>query len=907
MEDFLEWLKEEVLPGVWSKGVALSRNSKSVEKISPPAEKNELKFKIQTTERLLAFQVTLWPKEQDAHCNCDSKIEPCHHVVAVALALEAGTVTEPGEAAATAGSGLRYTWVVENQKINLKRELLANGVAKPLEGSLVGLIGGIQSGRIKAPLPSTTLTDIKLDEIFAKENPRWAEVFRALSDLPPLEVKGLPGKSHLSVDPKTNRPTLTIEDGPEPGSIKLTQQDLGESDRRFQNGISLRGDTLHLISDTASNERINEVIQKDKLETFLRERLPKLEGDFEIEVKSERLPKLEWKEPFLHFNAEKLSDDQIAVTASIRYPDPSPGFLVGRDLEEEQELIRALRDRYSLSLGTPKTMSVAASLAFRNKLSDQATSFDTKSTLQNIEIFLTRFFAENGNLTLETAIQNQDAILKLLALKEKNPSLKKSLPFLLQSLRAPEVDGTIGMKTSAETDGSNRKSSGSYDKSQFSYSSQVQPALWNKLRDYQKRGVDWLLHAKTVLGGAILSDDMGLGKTIQTLATLNSPALVVAPTSLLKNWQNEAALFRSDLKVQIFHGPNRKWDESADLTITSYALLRQEADRFLNEEWDTVVLDEAHIIRNPDTQAAVASFKLNSKFKLALTGTPIQNRRRDLLSLFQFVTPGIFQDESDLQTEVTQAFLLRRTKAQVLTELPPKTYLNQGVTLSQEERNLYDAVWATAKKEIVERLAGENANPFTLFEVLLRARQVCDHSALATTEKSQPSTLNSNSSTAMSSSKTEVLLELLNELTEAGHSILVYSQWTKFLDIIETRIKTQFRYLRLDGSTQNRGDVVDQFQNDERPSVFLLSLHAGGVGLNLTRATHVIFCDPWWNPFVELQAEDRAYRMGQEKPVTIHRLITENTIEEQMTHLQAEKMKLGEAVFTAQDLASLIK
>jgi SNF2 family DNA or RNA helicase len=306
----------------------------------------------------------------------------------------------------------------------------------------------------------------------------------------------------------------------------------------------------------------------------------------------------------------------------------------------------------------------------------------------------------------------------------------------------------------------------------------------------------------------------------------------------------------------------------------------------LNRTWGSVVLDEAHLIRNADTLVSSLCLQLRAHFKIALTGTPIQNKARDLFTLFEFVTPGQFQSELELKKEWIAPYLLRRTKSEVLTELPPKSYLEHSVELDSEEREFYQAVWSAAKKEILELLDSSQMNPLTLFEVLLRSRQICNHPGLIDPNRWQ-----------QESSKLNLLMELIEELTDAGHSVLVYSQWTRFLDRIQDELKRDEKeFLRLDGKTTNRGEILGKFQ-EELPEgasgkVFLLSLHAGGVGLNLTRADHVIFCDPWWNPYVELQAEDRAYRMGQERPVTIHRFLCENTIEEKIRELQNQKRKL---------------
>ena len=868
MNEFLEFLKEECLPGVWSKGIALSRNSKSIELVSSPEEKNELKFKIQTTERMLAYQVTLWPKDNDSHCNCGSKIEPCHHVVAIALAIQNGILDLNAVAPKNEGARLEYHWIYEapqnskKPKISLKRCLFIKGEPQELTTSLMSLIGGIQSGRISSPLPSTTPADLKIDALYDSKAANSGDLLRAVADLPALRIEGHPTLKTVKVDPRRKMPTLTLTNHGE-HSI-LIEPELFETGTELEAGLFLKGDVLSERPPTPHFQ--TKVVHPSQFESLVNDELPKLQNYFELIIETTRLPKKVNVDPELKLVIHALDSDQVSVTATLDYPKLKRNEILERNLKLEQELIKEAREKWGLALEQPMKLPVEAALKLRDRgLPAQA--------LVELDFFLGNFFQKQSGISLETALKEKDTLLKLLSLREKKTKPDPRVSELLRQLSSGEK--------SAPT----------------SNPSSVDPNLWSKLRDYQKIGVEWLAEKSTTLQGAILADDMGLGKTVQTLAGLQSKALVIMPTSLLLNWKNEAARFRPDLKVQIYHGSTRTWDDQADVTLTTYALLRLEPARFIHENWNTVILDEAHLIRNPDTQAAIATTKLNAQFRIALTGTPIQNKKRDLFSLFQFVAPDFFETEADLDIKIAAPFFLRRTKSEVLTELPPKTYLEHWVELDDSERSLYDSMFAAAKKEILARLdESETLSPFTLFEVLLRSRQVCDHPGLV-----DPARLQNDSS------KLTEILDLTRELMEAGHSVLLYSQWTQFLNRLETEFKGKVPYLRLDGSTQNRGAVVEQFQQSAHPTVFLLSLHAGGVGLNLMKASHVIFCDPWWNPFVELQAEDRAYRMGQEKPVTIHRILVKNSIEEQIRALQEAKLKLGSEVFEAPDLKQFLK
>jgi hypothetical protein len=867
MNEFLDWLKEECLPGIWSRGVALSRNSKSIERITTSKDLNELKFKIQTTERILAFQVTLWLKDQDAHCNCGSKIEPCHHIVGVALGLQNGVVPEESAGPPPEGAHLQYHWIYhpseagKKAKITLKRNLIVKGEPQTLQGSLVALIGGIQSGRIKLPLPSVTPEDLKIDELFATGNPPWREVLRACANLPDLPVEGHPTIQTLKANPKTQTPVARILDSGA-HDIALHFESVN-ADEILEGGLFLSQDQLMI--GNAQPQTAHRTILKSEIPKFVRLELQAIKNDFEMRVETTRLPELIEGLPTLVLHPEALSHELLSLTARIEYPMLPEGQIFNRNLKRENELIKEARQNYNLAIDQPQKLGVRDAILMRDSLSG--------STSIAVDRFISNFLQSQGDIKLEDALKEKELLLKLLEKREKQPAQESRISALLQNL-APGA---------------------ALDPAEFN--EETTPELWNLLRDYQKSGVRWLKEKARSLQGAILADDMGLGKTIQTLAVLESKSLVLLPTSLLQNWKEEAHRFRPDLKVQVFHGTERTWDEEADLTLSTYSILRQEPDRFSKVNWSSVVLDEAHLIRNPETQAAIAVTKLRAHFRIALTGTPIQNKRRDLLSLFQFVSPGLFTHESEMTAKLTSPFFLRRTKSEVLKELPPKTYLDHVLPLNEDERRLYQSIYAAAKTEILKRLTDQKEiTPFTFFEVLLRARQVCNHPGLIDPDRRN-----------LSSSKLSETLELIEELVDAGHSVLVYSQWTQYLNLLENALEGIAPVERLDGTTQNRGAVVTRFQNSDASTVFLLSLQAGGVGLNLTKASHVIFCDPWWNPYAELQAEDRAYRMGQEKPVTIHRMLMEGTIEMDIRALQKEKLKLGDEVFKSAELETLIK
>jgi SNF2 family DNA or RNA helicase len=425
--------------------------------------------------------------------------------------------------------------------------------------------------------------------------------------------------------------------------------------------------------------------------------------------------------------------------------------------------------------------------------------------------------------------------------------------------------------------------------------------LEGELRPYQRQGVDWLQFLRQAGLGALLADDMGLGKTLQALCAVTGRTLVIAPTSVLSNWRDEAERFRPSLRSHIYHGPSRELDPDADLTLTSYAILRIDATVLQAVDWDCVVLDEAQQIKNPESQSAQAAYALSARQRMALTGTPIENRLEELWSQLHFLNRGLLGGRADFRNryarpiaagdrdagarlrERIKPFVLRRLKSEVAKELPPRTDVVLRFDLSEEERSLYDAVRAAGLDEAVRALrTGGSLMP--ALEVLLRLRQAACHSSLVPGGPADAD-----------SSKLELLMTRLEEASDDGHRALVFSQWTKLLDRIEPELeRANIHFERLDGSTRDRGGVVARFQSGSAP-VMLVSLRAGGVGLNLTAADHVFLMDPWWNPAVEDQAADRAHRIGQTRPVMVHRLIAQQTVEERILELHASKRALAQA------------
>jgi superfamily II DNA or RNA helicase len=455
------------------------------------------------------------------------------------------------------------------------------------------------------------------------------------------------------------------------------------------------------------------------------------------------------------------------------------------------------------------------------------------------------------------------------------------------------------------------------------------PGITASLRDYQTRGVDWLAFLRGAGLGGVLADDMGLGKTLQTICALPEPparTLVVCPKSVVYNWQAEIARFRPGLSVATYHGPKRAIDPAAAVTLTTYAVLRLDAEKLAAESWDTIVLDEAQAIKNETSQTARAAFDLRAEFRLALSGTPVENRLEELWSVMHFANPGLlggrtsFQDRyvspiaagdgtaADRLRAKIRPVVLRRLKRDVLPELPPRTDVVLHVELEDAERVVYDAVRAAARKELA-KLVADGAGVLAALEALLRLRQAACHPALVPGQKR-------GEDGWVTSSKVEALLGALEDAAADGHKALVFSQWTSLLDLVEPHLQAAgIRFTRLDGTTRDRGEVVRTFQAEDGPPVLLASLKAGGTGLNLTAADHVFLLDPWWNPAAEDQAADRAHRIGQERPVMVYRLVARDTVEERILALQEKKRSLAEVALgeagqtfgiTREDLLALL-
>ena len=458
------------------------------------------------------------------------------------------------------------------------------------------------------------------------------------------------------------------------------------------------------------------------------------------------------------------------------------------------------------------------------------------------------------------------------------------------------------------------------------------PSLKGDLRPYQLQGLAWLQFLREYGFGGILADDMGLGKTVQTLAhilverdagRLDRPALIVAPTSTLPNWRAEAERFAPSLRTLVLRGADRRerFDEIADhdLIVTSYPLLARDRELLTKVPFHLVVLDEAQNVKNPASAASAAVRALDARHRLCLSGTPVENRLEELWSLFDFLMPGFLGSLSRFKKEFksgddpdaarrlarrVRPFVLRRTKDVVARDLPEKTVVVERVELSGDQRDLYESLRLTMDDRVRELLAakGFDRSRIQILDALLKLRQACCDPRLVRLDAAKE---------VRGSAKLDRLMELLAELLAEGRRVLLFSQFTSMLDLIEEELRSsplpsggegpgvrgRLDWVRLDGSTEDRETPVRRFQAGEVP-LFLISLRAGGTGLNLTAADTVIHYDPWWNPAVEAQATDRAHRIGQKNAVLVIKLVAEGTVEEKILELQDAKSRLAESVLS---------
>jgi superfamily II DNA or RNA helicase len=983
---FIGSIRKRCKPALWSQGVALARaGGVAIESRTD----DEIVARVRAPGRIVPPTAVLYPTGNEWECDCPSRMSPCEHVAAAAIALATparGAVEAIDHAVTPAALGARviYAFSRSSDGLRLSRLLRGpDGTEIPLEGSLAArLADSAQAARLQVDDP-----DVRADRLLdmgggargALTPTKLDGLMHILSGVDRVRIDGMP----VVISDEELRPIAALVDADPRGDreVDLTIAADPRVRAAVAPGVALVEDdgraALHRLAETELTGAwlqelpIRRRFGAAELGELMTVVLPDLARRTVLDVQSRRLPPVARDVvPRIVLDVDRVDAKDgggLTVLPTLVYGAPPCARVDGgklvylrgpvplRDTAAERRAIERLRETLDLLPGCRTSFGPADAPRFVEKLkrwrgdvsgsgagvvkpsatlqprlrvvSDGDPAAGTDGLRFDLTFEVTRADGSTGgassvdagavvrawqeglgilplggggwaSLPIAWLREHGQRVADLLAAREDDGRLARhalpALAGLCADLDQPPPPGldrlaplVAGFERLPDVD--------------------LPADVTATLRGYQREGVRWLAFLGGAGLGGILADDMGLGKTLQAMCVFakGRPTLVVCPTSVIFNWQAELARFRPTLKTCVYHGPGRALDPAADVTVTSYALLRLEAAALRGPAggWGAVVLDEAQAIKNPDSQTARAAYALRAGFRLALTGTPIENRLEELWSLMHFANRGLLGGRGDFAdrfarpiaegrtgaaAELRQRirpFVLRRLKQDVAPELPPRTEAVLRVDLGASERAVYDAVRAATQKDVLAILSeGKGMTMMAALEALLRLRQAACHPALVPGQS------------AATSSKVETLVAALDTAVAEGHRALVFSQWTSLLDLIEPALeRALLPFVRLDGSTRARGEVVARFQADDGPPVMLVSLKAGGSGLNLTAADHVFLCDPWWNPAVEAQAADRTHRIGQTRPVFVYRLVAAGTVEERILALQDSKRALMDA------------
>ncbi len=956
----LDTIRKATAPDIWSAAVRLARQGCAR---LEEADDEELQLAVRVPGRALPFEVYLWPDDDDWACDCGSQAAVCVHSAAAAITWrqlrrsDTGPTTEsrgsPAPASAPPGAAASAR-VVHALRRDGKRILLDRYLERPGPLGQPGARTALRTSLVRSGAwcrPGDLDVEAALLDRIGDRVPYelWPRLLRGLADATVVTLDGQPIQA--SAEPRSG--VVWVDDEGDGFRVRLVRDP--RIDEIFEAGVVRCGGCLHPVNrgQLASHER--QVLLRglsfsvDEVGRLVAEFLPRLRGRVEVQIHTRRLPETTSTPPRLHLAMSRGSDTELRVLPTIVYGDPpvaradgrrlvllARGRVPIRDTQLEQRLQRRCLQLLDTLPGRRRALPAAAAIdfvsgpldRFRGSISGQEHARRFHRVDRELRPRVRARDGSDGGLLVEVDADGADPRALLVAWREGRPLVPlleggfAPLPHawleqhgwtLAELLAAREDGGSVplhsapGLATLLEDDEVPtsleplRRLIAGF---QGLPSTALPAGLEATLRPYQRAGVDWLSFLRQARLGGLLADDMGLGKTLQALVAIASvpgPSLVVAPTSVLRNWQAEARRFLPRLSTCLYHGPARRIDGRAKLLITSYALLRRDIETLAAIPWRYAVLDEAQAIKNPDSQVARAARRLQAEHRLALTGTPVENRLEELWSLFSFVLPGFLGRRQAFTQRVSEAllggdqrqalawlrrrvrpFVLRRLKSEVATELPPRTEMILRCELSEGERALYELVRSSALQQVRAAVGAERS--LGVLEALLRLRQAACH----------PGLLPGRAET--SSSKLDLLVARLQTLAEEGHRALVFSQWTGLLDLAQAALTAAgLEHCRLDGSTRDRHGVVQRFQACDGPPVFLISLKAGGTGLNLTAADYVFHLDPWWNPAVEDQAVDRAHRIGQDRPVFSVRLVAAGTVEERIIALQQAKRELARA------------
>ncbi len=928
MQSLFEAVRDACPRGLWAKGVKLARDG-AVSKDS--AADDELVLRVRAPELPVAATVVLYPLDDEWDCDCPSRVDACAHVAAAVIAAQ-----KPDELPSVRAGGreIRYAFVRKQGALHVERYI---GDA-PMTGDLDGV--------------DATQSDYEIDAVLRMAGSRrltlahLVQIVGALDGARDVTLDGKP----VYVSGDVVFPLGVVRD--EGAGVRLEVVPHPTVTEVVGDGVALCGDTLQPLGHTEITgpqlEKLpfGKTVKAGEYAALVTETIPELERDIPIDIRTTRLPEITTSaRPRIDIDVQQ--GDALSVLPTLVYGTPPIARIDGdamvhlrgpapvRDRTAERALLTKLRDELNLVPGrrveyrgvdaarlTDRLRAwhggggaggedyvLSAPLLPRVDLSEGFDlSFESAETedgpprtasaaavLGAWESGLDLVPLDGGGwapLPADWLSKHGDIVVDLFAAREADGSVPRyalpALASLADELDEPLPPSTAAIRTLLEG-------------FEGIAEAPLPDDFTGELRHYQRDGVNWLVCLREAGLGAVLADDMGLGKTIQTLCAIQGRTLVVCPTSVLPTWQREIQRFRPGLTTCVYHGPSRELDDKAAVTITTYALLRIDSKRLADIEWDTVVLDEAQAIKNPQSQVARAAHKLTAAFRVALSGTPVENRLDELWSQFHFVNRGLLGDRSRFHKRYARPiardepgaaarlrdrirlFLLRRLKEDVEPELPPRTDDVIYVELDETERAVYDAIRIATRDDVVARLR-EGGGVMKALEALLRLRQAACHRGLVPGQEAERS------------SKIDALLDALDRATVHGHKALVFSQWTSLLDRVEPHLTAAgIDFIRLDGSTRDRGAVVDAFQREGGPPVMLVSLKAGGTGLTLTHADHVFLLDPWWNPAVEDQAADRTHRIGQTRPVMVYRLVAADTVEARILSLQDKKRALADA------------
>lgn len=947
LQELFAALREACEPREWSRGVELQRG----DAVDALTAGEPMELRVRTPGRTVAPTVTLHVADAEWSCTCDGE-DPCEHVVAAVLALRAAR-KEGRELTVSkkAGGEVGYRLSRDGDRMLVARVAVRSGSETPIEGTL----GALLSGREQGPELELTKVDLTIDQ-FLQQNrvrslpaERFAFLLPLLAQASNVTLDGV----KVTVSETPFWPHVILERSPRGFRLRFTRPEL-EVVLVVPGLVCVGGERLQpvgvpeLVGGRLERLPCEQLYEGEKIAELVTRVFPEWRERTTIEERA-ALPLTEGALPVRPLLEVTQRGSQLHVVASVGYGDPPLARVVGdglqrlpgaklpvieRNLRAERRAVERLRESLDLVPGRAAEFSgsEAVSMAARLRSVQGFSVFGdahevhyplalTAEFSVDAERFDVAFLGEAGGdvrrvdaaQVLEAWQAGAGAVPLLGGGWAPLPTdwLERYGHRLRDLLQARDTTGRVAAygkpalaRLCAELDHPAPIELQRLEPLAREFEglpSAVLPAdLLAELRPYQRRGVDWLCFLREAGLGALLADDMGLGKTLQTLCALRGRALVVCPRSVVHNWVDELRRFRPGLSVSVYHGAQRTLPESG-VVVTTYALLRRDIDSLSQVEWDALVLDEAQAIKNPESQVAEAAHRLKGAFRVALSGTPVENRLDELWSLMHFCNPGLLGGlrairddyERPIAEGVVEAgkrlrerirpFLMRRKKSEVATDLPPRIECVLSCELEPEERAVYEAVLLATRASVVRDLEA-GGNVMKALEALLRLRQAaCDITLVP-----------GQSARAEASSKIQRLMLALEEAAADGHKALVFSQWTSLLDRVERELEgAGIRWTRLDGSTEDRASVVAEFQSEDGPPVMLLSLKAGGTGLNLTAADHVFLLDPWWNPAAEDQAADRAHRIGQLRSVLVHRLIAKDTVEERILELQGRKRALA--------------